>query len=121
MKIFTLSPKSAIQLVVTGIVIGSLLSRDYPQTGYVVSLCCIGFYGILMLRRRVGYWIRFKRCTQEKRWLAISWLCVVYLFVAAWMIGHVYIFFLLIILGVDYFLYDKQDRNRTRHKDSDAA
>ena len=43
MKIMKISPKTAIQAVVSGVVIGALLSRDYPKAGLVVSACFIAF------------------------------------------------------------------------------
>ena len=110
MKIMKISPKTAIQAVVSGVVIGALLSRDYPKEGLVVSACFIAFYLGLTFRRRMCYLLHFVSGGIEKRFLAVSWLCTLYLLVAALVAGTVYNFFLLLALGLDYFLYDKRQR-----------
>ena len=110
MKIMKISPKTAIQAVVSGVVIGALLSRDYPKAGLVVSACFIAFYLGLTFRRRMCYLLHFVSGGIEKRFLAVSWLCTLYLLVAALVAGTVYNFFLLLALGLDYFLYDKRQR-----------
>ena len=56
------------------------------------------------------YLLHFVSGGIEKRFLAVSWLCTLYLLIAALVAGTVYNFFLLLALGLDYFLYDKRQR-----------
>ncbi|MFR5870901.1 MAG: hypothetical protein ACLUEV_03985 [Alistipes sp.] len=67
MKIMKISPKTAIQAVVSGVVIGALLSRDYPKAGLVVSACFIAFYLGLTFRRRMCYLLHFVSAGSRNR------------------------------------------------------
>ena len=89
MKIFAIPRKTAVAVVVVWTVLGALLEHDYPTAGLVVSLGSIGYYLLLVGRRRIGY-----------------------VLIRAVLTGSVSYFLLLVVLAADYFVYDRHERAR---------
>lgn len=111
MKLFAVPRKTAAQVVVALIVIGALLGHDYPKSGLVVTLCAVGFYLLLVGRRRIGYLLRFGRIAGDQRVLVGTAACMLYVFARGAFAGTVSYFLLLILFAADYFIYDRRERN----------
>ncbi|MDD3107957.1 MAG: hypothetical protein PHV49_01925 [Alistipes sp.] len=106
----TLSPKTTIQIVVCGVVVGALAARDYPRGGLFVSLLFIGGYLLRVGRRRLGYIWHLGHERMARRVLGLSWCGMLLLWIHGMVAATIYYFFLLTLLGVDYFFYDRRDR-----------
>ena len=98
MKIFAIPRKTAVAVVVVWTVLGALLGHDYPTAGLVVSLGSIGYYLLLVGRRRIGYL------------LVATAACMLYVLIRAVLTGSVSYFLLLVVLAADYFVYDRHER-----------
>ena len=110
MKLLAVPKKNAVQGVVAFIVIGALLGHDYPRTGWGVALCSVGFYLLLVGRRTIGYLFNFGAVDGERKTLAATGLCIAGLFVHGAATGAMSNFPLVLLLAVDYFIYDRHER-----------
>lgn len=111
MKIFAIPKKTAVQVVVAIVVIAALLGHDYPRTGLVVMLCSVGFYLLLVARRTIGYLLNFKTIDAQRRILAVTALCIFYIFLHGIFSRSAYHVLLILMLGIDYFIYDRFERH----------
>lgn len=107
MKIFAIPRKTAVAVVVVWTVLGALLGHDYPTAGLVVSLGSIGYYLLLVGRRRIGYLLNLDRTTERQRLLVATAACMLYVLIRAVLTGSVSYFLLLVVLAADYFVYDR--------------
>ena len=107
MKIFAIPRKTAVAVVVVWTVLGALLGHDYPTAGLVVSL---GYYLLLVGRRRIGYLLNLDRTTERQRLLVATAACMLYVLIRAVLTGSVSYFLLLVVLAADYFVYDRHER-----------
>ena len=98
------------QVVVVWTVLGALLGHDYPTAGLVVSLGSIGYYLLLVGRRRIGYLLNLDRTTERQRLLVATAACMLYVLIRAVLTGSVSYFLLLVVLAADYFVYDRHER-----------
>lgn len=83
MKIFAIPRKTAVAVVVVWTVLGALLGHDYPTAGLVVSLGSIGYYLLLVGRRRIGYLLNLDRTTERQRLLVATAACMLYVLIRA--------------------------------------
>lgn len=109
MKIFALSVKTAIQIVICGIVIGALVIRDYPKIGLYWIVCCVAMYLLFVARRRCAFLLHFRKNIKEKKILAVSWIGLLCVWIGILWSGNVRYFLLLLFLAVDYWFYDKRN------------
>ena len=112
MKIFALPVKTAIQIVICGIVIGALVIRDYPKVGLYWIVCCVAAYLLFVARRRCAFLLHFRKNIKEKKILVVSWIGLLCVWIGMLWSGNVRYFLLLLFLAVDYWFYDK--RNSTK-------
>ena len=105
MKIFAIPRKTAVAVVVVWTVLGALLGHDYPTAGLVVSLGSIGYYLLLVGRRRIGYLLNLDRTTERQRLLVATAACMLYVLIRAVLTGSVSYFLLLVVLAVGIFLF----------------
>ena len=110
MKIFAIPRKTAVAVVIVWTVLGALLGHDYPTAGLVVSLGSIGYYLLLVGRRRIGYLLNLDRTTERQRLLVATAACMLYVLIRAVLTGSVSYFLLLVVLAADYFVYDRHER-----------
>ncbi|WP_300283866.1 hypothetical protein [uncultured Alistipes sp.] len=110
MKLMNIPKKTAVQAVVAFVVIGALLGRECPLAGRIVSMCAVGGYLLLVGRRALGYLLRFGSVTAERRALALTALGMAGVFVHAAVAGTVSYFSLVLLLAVDYFVYDRHGK-----------
>ena len=110
MKIFAIPRKTAVAVVVVWTVLGALLGHDYPTAGLGVSLGSIGYYLLLVGRRRIGYLLNLDRTTERQRLLVATAACMLYVLIRAVLTGSVSYFLLLVVLAADYFVYDRHER-----------
>jgi len=110
MKIFAIPRKTAVAVVVVWTVLGALLGHDYPTAGLVVSLGSIGYYLLLVGRRRIGYLLNLDRTTERQRLPSAPGACMLYVLIRAVLTGSVSYFLLLVVLAADYFVYDRHER-----------
>ena len=99
MKIFAIPRKTAVAVVVVWTVLGALLGHDYPTAGLVVSLGSIGYYLLLVGRRRIGYLLNLDRTTERQRLLVATAACMLYVLIRAVLTGSVSYFLLLVVLA----------------------
>ncbi len=109
MKIFALPVKTAIQIVVCGIVVGALVVRDYPKVGLYWIVCCIAAYLLFVARRRCAFLLNLKKDTKEKKILAFSWVGLLCVWTGMLWSGNIRYFLLLLFLALDYWFYDKRN------------
>jgi len=109
MKLMNVPKKTAVQGVVVLVVVGALLGHDCPLAGRTVSMCAVGAYLLLVGRRALGYLLRFASVTGERRALALTALGLAGVFVHAAVAGKVSYFLLVLLLAVDYFVYDRHE------------
>ena len=102
MKIFAIPRKTAVAVVVVWTVLGA--------AGLVVSLGSIGYYLLLVGRRRIGYLLNLDRTTERQRLLVATAACMLYVLIRAVLTGSVSYFLLLVVLAADYFVYDRHER-----------
>ena len=112
MKLMNIPKKTAVQGVVVLVVIGALLGRDCPLAGRIVSMCAVGGYLLLVGRRAVGYLFRFVSVSGERRALALTAIGMAGVFVHAAIAGKIPYFVLVLLLAVDYFVYDRHEKSR---------
>lgn len=97
--------KTLLQVVLVVAVVGGLLYRDYRIAGLVVTLCGIGVYMLANTRRAVRFALHLRQTTGRQRLKLLTYLLLLYIFVSAVATHTVYYFLLLLVLGIDYFLY----------------
>lgn len=112
MKIFALSVKTAIQIVVCGIVIGALVIRDYPKIGLYWIVFCVAAYLAFVARRRCAFLLGLKKNSKEKKILALSWVALMCVWIGMLWSGNVRYFLLVLLLAVDYWFYDKRNSKK---------
>ncbi len=113
MKLMNVPKKTAVQGVVAIVVIGALLGRDYPLAGRIVSMCAVGGYLLLVGRRALGYLLRFASVTGERKVLALTALGMSGVFVHAAVAGRISYFPIVLLLAVDYFVYDRHEKGNS--------
>ena len=110
MKNFILPGKTVIQIVVAVTVVGALINHDYKLAGLIVSLIAVGFYLALNLRMIVSYLIHFRRIDRISRIRLCTGVGILYIFISALITDSVYYFLLLLMLGIDYLIFDKKEK-----------
>lgn len=70
----------------------------------------IGYYLLLVGRRRIGYLLNLDRTTERQRLLVATAACMLYVLIRAVLTGSVSYFLLLVVLAADYFVYDRHER-----------
>ena len=107
-----MSGKSFILIIVGLVVLGALLNRDYPAAGLVATLVALGGYLLMTSRRTITVLTHFGRSARRCRIRAIISVAVLVLMLSAWFSGAVSYFMLLVLLAVDYMMYDKRSEDR---------
>lgn len=110
MKNFILPGKTVIQIVVAVTVVGALINHDYKLPGLIVSLIAVGFYLVLNLRMTVARLIHFRHTDRIGRVRLFTGIGILYIFISALVTGSVYYFLLLLMLGIDYLIFDKKEK-----------
>lgn len=110
MKLYPANKKNLILTVLTVIVTGALLSRQYKTAGNIVALIPIGYYLAVNTRKAIIYLINFKRTDNYQKLSLISYSIIFYVFVNAVVTNRMYYFLLLVMLAIDYILYENKTR-----------
>jgi len=108
MKLTVAGKKNLILAVVGIVVVGALLSREYKAAGLIVSLVPVGCYILADIRRSVAYLVHFRNTGNTQRVKLLTYAVIIYIFVKAIITGEVSYFLLLVMLAVDYIIYDNQ-------------
>ena len=103
-----MSGKSFILIIVGLVILGALLNRDYPAAGLVATLIALAFYLLVTARRTVSCLLHFRRMSRRRQVRAVISVAVLGLMLSAWFSGAVSYFMLLVLLAVDYMMYDSQ-------------
>ena len=101
-----ISSKTLIQLVVVVIVVGALLHSKYPTAGLIVALCAIGVYLLRNLPTAIRDIRHFKNRNAKVR--LVTFTALLYILIHGAVTGTIPYFLLLLMLGIDYLIYDNQ-------------
>ncbi len=103
-----ISSKTLIQLVVVVIVVGALLHSKYPTAGLIVALCAIGIYLIRNLSTAIRDVRHFKKLNRNAKVRLVTFTALLYILIHGAVTGTIPYFLLLLMLGIDYLIYDNQ-------------
>ncbi len=106
-----MSGKSFILTIVGLVVLGALLNRDYPAVGLAATLVALGGYLLVTSRRTVNALAHFRSMPRRCQARAIISVAVLLLMLSAWFSGVISYFMLLVLLAVDYMMYDNRSLN----------
>ena len=95
-----IASKTLIQIIVVVIVVGALLHHNYPIAGLSVALAAIGLYLLRNLRTCIRDIRRFKQLTRTAKVRLVTFTALLYILI--------HYFLLLMMLGIDYLIYDNQ-------------
>lgn len=109
MIFFNMLPTKRIQILLVFIVLGALLHRDFRLAGLLVSLATIGFYLVTNFRWTLRKGRKFKTVMRMDQIRVVTYIALLYIFVKAACTGQIAYFLLLILLGIDYLILDKQE------------
>lgn len=99
--------KDFILVVIGAIILGALVSREYPRFGFVFSLVVMAFYLMAGMRGVLSCVRRFRSASGRAKvcvGLAVATLLII---ITALLGGGISYFLLLVVLAVDYLIYDK--------------
>lgn len=103
-----MSGKSFILIIVGLVILGALLNRDYPAAGLIATLIALALYLLVTARRTVSCLFRFRTMSRRRQLRVIISVAVLGLMLSAWFSGAVSYFMLLVLLAVDYMMYDSR-------------
>ena len=101
-----IASKTLIQIIVVVIVVGALLHHNYPIAGLSVALAAIGL--LRNLRTCIRDIRRFKQLTRTAKVRLVTFTALLYILIHALVTGTIPYFLLLMMLGIDYLIYDNQ-------------
>ena len=103
-----MSTKNLIPVLGTVIVVGALVRRDFPLAGLVVTLSAVAILLAVRFRTMVHHVRRFKRLSRIGKVRLMTYVGLLYIFIHAVITGQVAYFLLLLILGIEYLIDDRQ-------------
>ena len=103
-----IASKTLIQIIVVVIVVGALLHHNYPIAGLSVALAAIGLYLLRNLRTCIRDIRRFKQLIRTAKVRLVTFTALLYILIHALVTGTIPYFLLLMMLGIDYLIYDNQ-------------
>jgi hypothetical protein len=103
-----ISSKTLIQLVVVVIVVGALLHSKYPTAGLIIALCAIGVYLLRNLPTAIRDIRHFKQLNRNAKVRLVTYTALLYILIHGAVTGSIPNFLLLLMLGIDYLIYDNQ-------------
>ncbi len=103
-----MNAKSLIPVLGAVIVVGALLQRDFPTAGLIVSLSAVGILLALRLKGTIRNIRCFKRLPRIGKVRVMTYAGLLYILVHALVSGEISYFLLLLILGIEYLIDDRQ-------------
>lgn len=100
--------KNLIPLVVSLIVIGALIFRDYPQVGLWVTIVALSLYIIADLPRTVAALRSYSQTSQRQKIKLGLVFAMALILISASVSGNIYYFLTLVVLAVDFIMFDKR-------------
>lgn len=96
--------------VLAAITVGVLVSRGYPQAGFVISVTSLAALFISGIRRALGGVLRYRHLPPLSRaWIALQGVQLIIL-VNSITVHRVAYFPVLLVLAAEYLIWDKQVR-----------
>ncbi len=105
-----MSTKNLIPVLGTVIVVGALVQRDFPLAGLVVTLSAVATLLVVRFRTMVHHVRRLKSLSRIGKIRVMTYVGLLYIFIHAVIAGHVAYFLLLLILGIEYLIDDRQKK-----------
>ncbi len=102
------STKNLIPILGTVIVGGALVQRDFPVAGVVVALAAVAVLLVVRFRTMVHHIRRFRHLSRIGKVRLMTYVGLLYIFIHAVVTGQIAYFLLLLILGIEYLIDDRQ-------------
>ena len=83
-------------------------AKEFVDTGLSVALAAIGLYLLRNLRTCIRDIRRFKQLTRTAKVRLVTFTALLYILIHALVTGTIPYFLLLMMLGIDYLIYDNQ-------------
>ncbi len=103
-----MSSKNLIPVLGAIIVVGALIQRDFQRAGLIVALLAIAVLLIVRFRMVVHHVRRFRFLSRIGKVRVMTYLGLLYIFIHALVAGQIAYFLLLLILGIEYLIDDRQ-------------
>lgn len=103
-----MSSKNLIPILGAVIVVGALIQRDFQLAGLIVALCAVGALLAVKLRSAVRHIRHFRTLPRIGKVRVMTYLGLLYIFIHALVTGQIAYFLLLLILGIEYLIDDRQ-------------
>lgn len=90
---------------------GALLSREYPQVGFITAVCSMAAYVCADIGRVAGYIKNIKTADSPVKVRFAMWVLFLVITISAIITHKVSYFFVLVLLGLDYLLTIRSEDN----------
>lgn len=103
-----MSSKNLIPILGAVIVVGALIQRDFQLAGLIVALGPVALLLVLRFRAALYNVRRFSSLPRIGKVRVMTYLGLLYIFIHALASGQIAYFLLLLILGIEYLIDDRQ-------------